>query len=184
MIWRTRSVLVAAVAMAEERTDLAGELPEDRIRAIGLVSGGLDSTLAAALMKGMGIEVLGVNFSTGFCVTDHKRAVRRDTDPKKLRKNDPGHPDGCPVFAYHQGYAADTAEEARRTCESGELGCVAHKKQLTEILVQQLTPLWERRAALVADPGYVDGVLEQGAARAREKTSHTMDLVWKAMKLR
>jgi hypothetical protein len=71
--------------MGEERTDRAGGLPEKRIRAIGLISGGLDSTLAAALMKGMGVGVLGVNFSTGFCVTDHKRAVRRDTDPKKLR---------------------------------------------------------------------------------------------------
>jgi len=55
------------------------------IKAIGLISGGLDSTLAAALIKEMGVEVIGVNFSTGFCLTDHKRAVRRDVDPKKLR---------------------------------------------------------------------------------------------------
>ena len=36
----------------------------------------------------------------------------------------------------------------------------------------------------MADPGYVDRVLEQGATRAREKTTETMDMVWKAMKLR
>jgi len=113
-----------------------------------------------------------------------KRVRTMFTDPKKIRKNDPGHPEGCPVFAYHQAYAADTAEEAKRTCKSGELGCVDHKKQLAEILIQELTPLWERRAAIAADPGYVDRVLQQGAARAREKTSQTMDMVWKAMKLR
>ncbi len=106
------------------------------------------------------------------------------TDPTKIRKTDPGHPDQCPVFAYHEGYAAETAAEAKRACEAGELGCVDHKKQLADILIEELRPLWERRAALVADPGYVDRALEQGAARAREKTSHTMDLVWKAMKLR
>ncbi|MBN1459056.1 MAG: tryptophan--tRNA ligase [Armatimonadetes bacterium] len=106
------------------------------------------------------------------------------TDPEKIRKDDPGHPDGCPVFAYHQGYASDTAEQARRTCEAGELGCVAHKKQLTEILIAEMNPLWERRSALAADPAYVDQVLQQGAERARERTGETMDIVWKAMRLR
>ncbi|MEW6368038.1 MAG: hypothetical protein AB1714_25710 [Acidobacteriota bacterium] len=45
------------------------------IRAVGMVSGGLDSTLAACLMQRLGIEVLGVNFSTGFCLTDHQRVI-------------------------------------------------------------------------------------------------------------
>ena len=39
----------------------------------------------AQSLREQGIDVIGVNFSTGFCVTDHKRAVRRDVDPKKLR---------------------------------------------------------------------------------------------------
>ena len=113
-----------------------------------------------------------------------KKVSQMFTDPAKIRKGDPGHPDECPVFAYHQCYDASTGPEAKRACESGELGCVAHKKQLADILITELTPHWERRAAIVGDPGYVDRVLERGAARAGEKTSETMDLVWKAMKLR
>lgn len=46
------------------------------IRAIGLVSGGLDSTLACALIKEQGIEVEAVHFSTGFCFSDHHRAMK------------------------------------------------------------------------------------------------------------
>ena len=42
---------------------------------MGLVSGGLDSTLAAALMLKQGIEVTGLNFHTGFCVLDHHRQM-------------------------------------------------------------------------------------------------------------
>lgn len=44
-------------------------------KALGLLSGGLDSTLALALMLEQGVEVQGLNFSTGFCFTDHHRAM-------------------------------------------------------------------------------------------------------------
>jgi len=43
------------------------------VKAIGLISGGLDSTLALALMKRQGILVKAVNFYTGFCVTETQR---------------------------------------------------------------------------------------------------------------
>jgi tRNA U34 2-thiouridine synthase MnmA/TrmU len=39
----------------------------EKAKAIALLSGGLDSTLAAALTKRLGFGVIGVNFSTGFC---------------------------------------------------------------------------------------------------------------------
>ena len=44
---------------------------------LGLISGGLDSTLAAALLLEQGIEITGVNFHTGFCFLDHQRAIGR-----------------------------------------------------------------------------------------------------------
>lgn len=46
------------------------------IRALGLISGGLDSTLAARLLIEQGIEVRGVYFSTGFCISDPSRPDR------------------------------------------------------------------------------------------------------------
>lgn len=62
------------------------EAPRRRTKAIVLMSGGLDSTLAAKLLQDQGIEVLGVNFSTGFCMSDHKRATAKPgADPNKLR---------------------------------------------------------------------------------------------------
>ena len=60
--------------------------PKRRPKAVVLMSGGLDSTLAAKLLQEQGVEVLGVNFSTGFCVSDHKRATAKTgADPKKFR---------------------------------------------------------------------------------------------------
>lgn len=42
-------------------------------KAIALISGGLDSTLALALMRRQGVEVKAVNFYTGFCITETQR---------------------------------------------------------------------------------------------------------------
>lgn len=58
------------------------------IKALGMLSGGLDSTLAAKLMVDLGIEVEGVNFSTGFCVTEHTRNFKKPDENKPLRPNE------------------------------------------------------------------------------------------------
>lgn len=57
-----------------------------KIKAIGLISGGLDSTLAARVLIEQGIEVVGLHFSTGFCMNDHRRALDRPgEDPRRMR---------------------------------------------------------------------------------------------------
>ena len=58
------------------------------VKAVGLMSGGLDSTLAARVLKEQGVEVIGLNFSTGFCTYDHHRAIgRKQDDPRRLRNH-------------------------------------------------------------------------------------------------
>lgn len=46
-----------------------------QIKAVGLLSGGLDSTLACKIIKDLGIHVQGVNFITGFCTKANKRKL-------------------------------------------------------------------------------------------------------------
>ena len=53
-----------------------------KIHALGLISGGLDSALAAALLMKQGIEVTGVNFNTGFCALDHRRQMGKGSKDK------------------------------------------------------------------------------------------------------
>ncbi|MFQ5718439.1 MAG: thiamine biosynthesis protein [Acidobacteriota bacterium] len=60
--------------------------PTPQVTAIGLISGGLDSTLAAGILKELGVAVVGLNFSTGFCKVDHRRAINDpDEPPERLR---------------------------------------------------------------------------------------------------
>ena len=50
--------------------------------ALGLISGGLDSALAAAILMKQGIEVAGINFNTGFCTLDHRRQMGKGSKDK------------------------------------------------------------------------------------------------------
>ncbi len=56
-------------------------------KAIALISGGLDSMLAAKVIKDQGVHVEGINFFTGFCVEGHTHAIRRDHRAKPKRNN-------------------------------------------------------------------------------------------------
>ncbi|MBI4352635.1 MAG: hypothetical protein HY593_01790 [Candidatus Omnitrophica bacterium] len=56
------------------------------VKALGMVSGGLDSTLATKILLDLGLEVEGIYFSTGFCVTEHTRNFKADDKP--IRPNE------------------------------------------------------------------------------------------------
>ncbi len=56
-------------------------------RAVALISGGLDSMLAARVVKDQGIHVEGVNFFTGFCVEGHTHAIREPRGNRPKRNN-------------------------------------------------------------------------------------------------
>lgn len=103
------------------------------------------------------------------------------TDPLKVRRNDPGRPEICPVFALHHYSNAARVPAIREECASGALGCVACKTELAETINAYLRPARERRATL--DRARVDRILERGNAHAREVANATMREVRRAMKL-
>ncbi|MDH3221627.1 MAG: tRNA (5-methylaminomethyl-2-thiouridylate)-methyltransferase [Gammaproteobacteria bacterium] len=55
-------------------------------KAVALISGGLDSMLAARLIQQQGIQVEGINFFTGFCVEGHTHAIR-NRDRGRVKRN-------------------------------------------------------------------------------------------------
>jgi hypothetical protein len=56
-------------------------------KAVALISGGLDSLLAARVVMDQGIHVEGINFFTGFCVEGHTQAIRKKDRDKPKRNN-------------------------------------------------------------------------------------------------
>ena len=58
-----------------------------QIKAVSLISGGLDSLLSTKLMIDQGVHVEGINFFTGFCVEGHTHAIRKQKNDKQKRNN-------------------------------------------------------------------------------------------------
>ena len=56
-------------------------------KALALISGGLDSLLAARVIQEQGVHVEGANFYTGFCVEGHTHAIRKKDRQKAKRNN-------------------------------------------------------------------------------------------------
>lgn len=112
-----------------------------------------------------------------------KRIKTFYTDPKKLRKGDPGNPDGCPIYLLHKIYSENPAQEIAPPCRTGELGCVDCKMKLTKNLNENLAPIRAKRAELVQSPDVVWDILATGRDRARSRAQNVMEKVRSAMKI-
>jgi len=96
------------------------------------------------------------------------------TDPKKIHKNDKGHPDKCVVCSYYKIFAKDIAEDLPAKCMRGDVGCVECKKKLADILSETLGPVQGKRAALLNDKAAVLDVIKKGREKAMAVASETM----------
>ena len=105
------------------------------------------------------------------------------TDPAKVRKGDPGHPDICLVFTYHQKFNVAEVSEIRRACESGALGCVDCKNNCAGKIAAALAPIREKRAYYETHLDEAKDILADGEARAQKVASETMGEVHSVMSL-
>ena len=103
------------------------------------------------------------------------------TTPSKIKKTDPGIPEGCAVCQYLRLYDPSWEQKWAEDV-AGERGCMQSKRELTEILNEYLRPIRERRAAL--DDDTIEDILRDGARKAREVAEATMVEVRAAMGLR
>jgi tryptophanyl-tRNA synthetase len=105
------------------------------------------------------------------------------TDPKKVRKGDPGNPDQCPVYYLHKIYTPDAENIIAPPCRSGALGCVDCKKKATQNLLADLRPIREKRVVVENNKDYIWDALRNGAIRAEERARSVMEKVRAAMKM-
>jgi len=106
------------------------------------------------------------------------------TDPTRLRRVDPGHPDSCNLYQFHR-LVSPPEVQARvdRECRAAEIGCVDDKRLIAEQLIEFLAPMRERRERLLHDPAALLEILREGSRKASERAAETLARVRSAMKL-
>ena len=106
------------------------------------------------------------------------------TDPQRTRRNIPGRPEVCNVYALHQMFSSGGEVSAvYDECTTAQRGCVDCKRQLAANINAYLEPLRERRQEFQARPDYVRDILADGATRARAIARNTIEEVYEKMGL-
>jgi tryptophanyl-tRNA synthetase len=120
------------------------------------------------------------SFGNAIFMKDPPEVIRRKilpmmTDTRRMRRNDPGEPDDCPVFTLHRAFVGkEKQEEIARGCRTAGIGCLECKAVVIESLIQELAPYRKRRAEFEKNPGRVWDILEEGNAKARRTAGETM----------
>ena len=109
---------------------------------------------------------------------------RMQTDPKRVRRTDPGNPEDCPVWQFHLVYSdAPTRDWVVKGCTTAGIGCLECKQPVIEAIQREQQPWRERAEPYLTNPKRVHWIVEVGTERARTVARDTMRDVRTAMGL-
>ncbi len=113
-----------------------------------------------------------------------RKLSRMMTDPRRVRRTDPGEPNDCPAFNLHRIYCTpDEIDYVSKGCRTAGIGCLECKRVMIKHVLADLAPIRERRAELERHPEEVTTVLQHGNEQARSVAAATMEEVRQAMGL-
>lgn len=116
--------------------------------------------------------------------TTAQKVATMITDPARVRRTDPGHPEICNVCAYHRVFnTPERTAQIEADCRSAAIGCTDCKKELAEKINERLRPYRQRLAQWSERPEEVRRVLAEGAAKARRVAGETLQVVKKAINM-
>ena len=106
------------------------------------------------------------------------------TDPARVRRQDPGEPEKCPVWKFHQVYSsAEVQSWVQVGCRGAGIGCLDCKQPVIDAVLAELGPIRERALDLERDTDAVRAIIADGCEAARDVARETMDEVREAMGL-
>ncbi|MCD6296664.1 MAG: tryptophan--tRNA ligase [Deltaproteobacteria bacterium] len=113
-----------------------------------------------------------------------KKVGQMITDPQRARRNDPGNPDICNVYSFHEIYTdPETVKRINGECRSAAIGCVDCKKIMAAGLKKGLEPIKAKRKELESDVKKVREIMGEGDKRARAIALETLEEVRAAIKI-
>jgi tryptophanyl-tRNA synthetase len=189
---------VGALEQARALIDEAASLSmDDRERLFGYAEGAHRIILVepaallteASKMPGLDGQKMSKSYNNTISLRESPEDVTRKvrtmpTDPARVRRNDPGEPEKCPVWQLHKIYSDEATREWVQTgCRTAGIGCLDCKQPVIDAIVSELAPMRERAARYTDDPAMVRNIIADGCDRARELAGETMREVREAMGL-
>ncbi len=169
----------------------------DRDRLFGYLEGGGRAILAEpyplltadSKMPGIDGEKMSKSYGNTIGLREDSDSVvhklrTMPTDPARVRRQDPGDPEKCPVWKLHQIYSPEEVKAwVQQGCRSAGIGCLDCKQPLIDAVLAELAPIRERAEEYMSDREAVRGIIAEGRETAREVARQTMEEVRQAMGL-
>lgn len=113
-----------------------------------------------------------------------KKIKTMPTDPARVRRNDPGDPEKCPVWNLHLVYSSEEVKAVVVDgCKSASIGCIDCKQYITDAIIEELKPIQHRVKDYLDDLSGVDSIINDGCEAARDVAQDTIEEVRKVMGL-
>jgi tryptophanyl-tRNA synthetase len=169
----------------------------DRERLFGYLEGGGRVILPepqplltkASKMPGLDGQKMSKSYRNTISLRDTPAEVEKalrtmPTDPARVRRTDPGEPEKCPVWQFHQVYSNESVRDwVQQGCRSAGIGCLECKQPIVDGVLAELMPLQARALEYEAQPELVRSVLNEGCEKARDVARETLQEVRHAMSL-
>ena len=189
-----QEALAAARALLEEQQNLS---VADRERLFGYVEGGGRLILVepdvlltgSSKLPGLDGQKMSKSYDNTIGLRENADSVRKKirtmpTDPARVKRNDPGDPEKCPVWQFHLVYSDDkTRRWVDRGCRSAAFGCLECKQPVIDAVLAEQAPMRERAQKYIDDPTLVRNIVADGCEKARRLAHETMREVREAMGL-
>ena len=142
----------------------------------------------AKVLPGTDGRKMSKSYGNTIALSDSPDTIRKKvstmvTDPARIKKDDPGHPEVCTVFSFHKVFNEVELPEVEEACRGGKIGCVQCKRNLADKMVKYFEPIHERRQKILERPEMIKEVLHEGNKKAEAKAKQTMEEVRSAMKI-
>lgn len=177
--------LAEGVALLEGSANITAE---DRERLLGFLDGGGAKILpepsahltAASKVPGLDGQKMSKSYNNAIYLRDDKdrvaSAIRSmPTDPARVRRNDPGTPQKCPVWDLHRIYSdAKVQSWVQEGCTSAAIGCLDCKRPVIDEVLAEQDEHAAKAKPYIEDRGYLEEVVRDGCERASAVASETM----------
>jgi tryptophanyl-tRNA synthetase len=169
----------------------------DRERLYGYLEGGGRIILPepqalltpASKMPGLDGQKMSKSYGNTIALRDDPEEIEQKlrtmpTDPARVRRKDPGNPDVCPVFQFHEVYSDEPRQRwVREGCATAGIGCLDCKKHIIDAIHEELAPIQERAQEYINNPDMVRNIINEGSAKARDVAKQNIEEVRQAMGL-
>ncbi len=142
-----------------------------------------------AKMPGLDGQKMSKSYGNAIALRDDTDTIankikRMPTDPARIRLDDPGEPEKCPVWNFHKIYS-DEKQQAWvcEGCRSASIGCLDCKAPIIEAVEAEVAPIRLRAQELEANPDEVSSIIAEGCEKAGDEAAETLRDVREAMGL-